>query len=201
MNDPEIRQLLFTHLAKRKTDYTTDVYEEVPLKTGLIRADIVLMGNHLECFEIKGPNDSLKRLLDQGFQYQETFDRINIVCASKHLNKVLYLVPDWWGILEANNFGQLKTIQKAKNNPRRNKQGLVDLLNVNEAKNILRKTSDRKGISKLNHASLKELLSESIPEKELRQQIREALSKRTWNWCPSVKANKPTYPDLRTCAI
>lgn len=200
MNDPEIRQLLFKHLSRRKTIGETDIYEEVPLRTGQVRADVVLMGNYLECFEIKGPNDSLKRLLDQGLQYQETFEKIHLVCASKHIEKVKLMVPSWWGIIEVSQSGRIKTIQRAKTNPRRNKQGLVDLLNVDEAKNILRKSSNI-GVSQFNHTHLRELLVEHLSEHELKNKIRQELSKRKWDWLPSQKATIQSHPNANTCAI
>ncbi|WP_162173037.1 sce7726 family protein [Thiomicrospira pelophila] len=200
MNDPEIRQLLFKHLTRRKSIGETDIYEEVPLRTGQVRADIVLIGSYLECFEIKGPNDTLKRLLDQGNQYQETFEKIHLVCATKHINKVIHMVPKWWGIIEITQSGQVKNIQKAKNNPKRKIQGLVDLLHVDEAKNIL-KNSTHLGVSKLNHSHLRELLVEHLSEIELRVKIRQELAKRKWRWLPSQNAINQPHLNARTWAI
>lgn len=192
MNDPEIRQLLFKYLSRRKSIGETDIYEEVPLRTGQIRADVVLVGNSVECFEIKGPNDTLKRLLDQGSQYQETFEKIHLVCATKHISKVIQMVPIWWGIIEVTQSGQVKIIQRAKSNPKRNSQGLVDLLHVNEAKNIL-KNATNLGVSKFNHSHLRELLPEHLSEPELKAGIRQELAKREWNWLPSKNA-RTTIP-------
>lgn len=184
MNDPEIRKLLFQRLNKnRKTPF--NIYEEVPLTSGLHRADVVVVGRHLECFEIKGKNDTLKRLIDQAAHYQQCFDRVSLICATKHISKAMMVLPEWWGIIEVTDSGELVVRERPKTNPALTPDGMVDLMMVDEAKLTYKQFISPTGISNLSRSRLQDALSKHCSIDSLRYAVKHHLAARDWNWFPS----------------
>lgn len=62
------------------------------------RADLVMLNERMEGFEIKTDRDTLRRLPHQAAAYGRVFDRCTAVVAEKHLARTVELLPDWWGI-------------------------------------------------------------------------------------------------------
>ena len=186
MNDPDIRQLLISRLGKRKSFANEKFLEEVALQNGVIRADVVYCSNKLECFEIKSHNDSLKRLVSQGWQYEQSFDLVTLVCATKHLSPALDMIPEWWGLIEVTKSGSLKAIRRAKSNPNISISGMVDALTNDESKQFLTSIGHGVGISKLSHSQLRLKIQEVATLTSLRQWILNTLPKRKATWKPSI---------------
>lgn len=186
MTDPEIRHLLFTRLAKRKSFSESQLCEEVPIQNGLTRADVVFCGNRLECFEIKSHRDTLKRLFSQGWQYEQSFDRVTLVCATKHLNKAFGIIPKWWGVLEVSGSGQLETVRTALANPHVNLSGMADLLENQDARDILQQVGVTKGIGRMHHEQLRKTIADHLTLTQLREATKFALTRRQLSrWRPS----------------
>ncbi|QHP56093.1 hypothetical protein EH203_21075 [Pectobacterium carotovorum subsp. carotovorum] len=98
IREAEIKKALSNYI-KEKNNYTdVCIVEELRLNGGEIRADIVDL-NEMHCYEIKSEGDSLNRLIRQGTQYGKTFDKVTIVAARCHLERVIEIVPSWWGLL------------------------------------------------------------------------------------------------------
>lgn len=192
MNDPDIRQQLIARLTKRKNFSTENVLEEVPLQNGVVRADMVYLSRALECFEIKSHNDSLKRLITQGWQYEQSFDYVNLVCATKHLASAINIIPEWWGIIEVTRSGNLKCINRAQKNPNISLNGMVDLLTNDESKSFLKSVGCTSGMSNLSHSLLKQKITEVSTIKELRNWILHTLKERQSSWKPSNQAAQHT---------
>ncbi|MCG3737935.1 hypothetical protein EXA16_16530 [Vibrio cincinnatiensis] len=188
MNDPDIRQLLISRLGKRKSFANEKLLEEVALQNGVIRADVVYCSNKLECFEIKSHNDSLKRLVSQGWQYEQSFDLVTLVCATKHLSPALYMIPEWWGLIEVTKSGSLKSIRRAKSNPNISISGMVDALTNDESKQFLTSIGHGTGISRLSHSQLRTKIQEVATIASLRQWILNTLPKRKATWKPSIRS-------------
>jgi len=186
MNDPDIRRFLISRLAKRKAFSNEKLLEEVALQNGVIRADIVYCANKLECFEIKSHNDSLKRLVSQGWQYEQSFDIVTLVCATKHLFPALNVIPEWWGVIEVTKSGLLKSHRRAKSNPNVSVLGMVDVLTNNESKQFLTCIGHGTGISKLSHSQLKSRIQEVATISSLRKWILNTLPSRHATWKPSI---------------
>ena len=71
-------------------------------------------------YEIKSDADTLKRLPQQIVSFNRLFDRMYLVCGSKHLDEALQLIPDWWGVIPVNENGELyrlKSPRISKRNP------------------------------------------------------------------------------------
>lgn len=186
MNDPDIRQLLISRLAKRKTFANEKLLEEVALQNGVVRADMVYCANRLECFEIKSHKDSLKRLVSQGWQYEQSFDLVTLVCATKHLSPALNMIPEWWGVMEVTNSGALKSHRKVRSNPNVSVLGMVDVLTNDESKQFLTSIGYGTGISKMSHSQLKLRIQEVATISSLRTWVLNTLTRRQAMWKPSI---------------
>lgn len=198
MNDPDIRQFLISRFSKRKSFSNEMLLEEVSLQNGLVRADMVVCSNKLECYEIKSHGDTLKRLVHQGWQYEQSFDHVTLVCATKHLEHALSIVPEWWGIIEVTKSSKLKTLRRAKTNPYITISGLVDILTNDESRKFLVANNHATGISKLSHAQLKTKIQQVTTLPKLRKWIIDTLPKRESNWRPSSLSNL-SMPSQLSC--
>lgn len=182
MNDPDIRQLLTSYLSRRKAYSSKKLLEEVALKNGSIRADMVYCSRKLECFEIKSHNDSLKRLISQGWQYEQSFDLVTLVSASKHLSVALGMIPEWWGIVEVTKSGSLKRLRAPRQNPNVSIPGIVDVLTNDESKAFLASIGCEGGVSKLSHSELKSTIQDRATISSLRKWVLSTLQSRQQTW-------------------
>ena len=137
MGDYDIRLLLIELLLSQSKRNSDSILEEVAVSKGSVRADVVYAHDKLECYEIKSESDSLRRLLKQGWHYGRAFKLITLVAATKHISPSVEVIPDWWGIIEAESSGNLKVIRKAKPNPNQITFGLSELLTSQEALSLL----------------------------------------------------------------
>jgi hypothetical protein len=100
MNDPQIREAFHrAFLQEHHNEPTTLVVDELGLEHGKCRADIAVINGHLEGYEIKSDTDSLNRLSSQIIKYNAVFDHATIILSDRHFDKVLSMVPKWWGII------------------------------------------------------------------------------------------------------
>jgi hypothetical protein len=71
---------------------------EVPLGNG-VRADLLWVGERsLWGTEIKGPDDSVRRMSAQAGRLAAACDRCAALVSPVHLDEVLGALPDWWGV-------------------------------------------------------------------------------------------------------
>lgn len=197
MNDLDIRKSLLRRFMTRKLFEISSVMEEVSVSNGCARADVVLAGNKLECFEIKSEFDSLKRLTQQGWHYGRSFNQVTLVAATKHLDKAIASIPLWWGIIEVSTNGKLIQLRKAGNNPDIKSHGLAEMLNREEGISLLSDYGISKGIGKLSNKNIHEKVSQLCDTKELNKLVLLTLKNRK-------KLRKDSYlpqffPDLAMC--
>lgn len=83
-------------------------------RVGRNKADCVILNGISTCYEIKTEFDNLDRLHEQISSYTKIFDETNVITATKHLNKVIELVPNKVGIIEMTDEGKLSGVRKAK---------------------------------------------------------------------------------------
>ena len=195
MNEPDLRALLYPLLSG-------GVYvDELP--TGSTRADVVhITSGAMHGYELKGDNDTLKRVPNQLQCYAAAYDFVSFVVVEKHLSKLLTLLPDWAGILVARD-GQLHQYRAAGPHEQQRRGNLVYLLHGGEVREFLAGRGER-GLSKYRsnwllqqwldteagHISLAEIgayvrqrLMERLPERLARRatlkKIRDAAKGRT----------------------
>lgn len=118
LNDKELREALVPWLY-RKSVKPKKIIEELSVNNGFAIADVVAIYKDMHCFEIKGDNDKIERILKQGVSYNLSFRKISLVTTLKHRDKALLLSPPHWGVIIASEMnGQVKFSyeRKCKNN-------------------------------------------------------------------------------------
>lgn len=100
LNDPEIRKALIDRLLSQ-SNKPKAVIEELQVCNGRAIADIVALYSEAHCYEIKGANDKVGRILSQGEFYNAAFRKITLVTTENHLEKALDISPSYWGIMIA----------------------------------------------------------------------------------------------------
>lgn len=133
MRDHIIRQSFHNSvLLPAHTDNNSCVVDELVLKNGLVRADIVVLNGCLIGYEIKSEKDTLLRLPSQVTVYNEVFNKAYLIVTEKHLSKATEQIPNWWGIYlvkESKNLkAMFKRVRAAKFNKHQNAYTILQLL-------------------------------------------------------------------------
>lgn len=189
-NDVEIRHRFHRRrLAKYHAAPDTLVVDELGLKHGRCRADIAVVNGRLVGYEIKSDKDNLSRLGEQIRSYNDVFDFSTIVLGAKHLAAASALVPDWWGIVVANQGPrggiQFTTVRRPHINRETNLHAIAQLLWKDEAAEILTELGVPKSTLRQPRSVLYSLLVESLSPSQLRSHVRSCLKSRK-NWrCPT----------------
>src|SRR3954470_9343574 len=141
MRDLDIREALRRDLRARfARDPDTRIIEELGICQGSIRIDLAVANCLLHGYELKSAADTLERLPAQAAAYSRTFDQVTIVTASRHLELTLRMVPDWWGIVQANEHCgslNLEVIRPPHDNPSIDPFAVAQLLWRDEALSLL----------------------------------------------------------------
>ena len=119
MNDAEIRLALINWLKQKKIP-PQKILNEITISDGLARPDLIAIYSYSHCYEIKGDNDQIQRIVKQFIHYQSSFKKNTLVTTQKHLKKALKLLPDFWGIIVAiieNETIKFKYVRKSSHNP------------------------------------------------------------------------------------
>lgn len=185
MRDPEIRAELHKRLQLRhRGDSSVRIVDEMSVLRGECRIDVALINGRLEGFEIKSGGDSLARLPRQAQAYGRVFDRLTVVCAERHLEAALAILPEWWGIEVAEQRGDYTRIVRkraARANPNIEPRAIAQLLWRSEALAALERMDAARGLRSKPRRTLWSALAEAMPRHELRALVREALrARRGW---------------------
>lgn len=82
-------------------------------RVGTNKADCVILNGISTCYEIKTEFDTLNRLPEQLSSYTKIFDKVFVISANKHLDKICALLPENVGLLELTKKGAIKEVIKA----------------------------------------------------------------------------------------
>jgi hypothetical protein len=124
LNDFEIRTALVQKL-ETQTIKPRAIVEELRVYNGNAIADVVALYNEAHCYEIKGEDDKVERVLVQGKFYNSSFRKITLVTTENHLEKSQSICPDYWGIIVAfssRNIVKFRHVRGAKINPEFSKE-------------------------------------------------------------------------------
>lgn len=133
---------------------------EVKVKSS--RADFLVINGDTKSFEIKSKIDTLNRLKKQTDDYSDVFEYNNVVVDIVHLEKVLDIIPDYYGVWYYD--GNKKSVaRQAKYTPNLNSLEQLKMLNKNELMQVFRsfeidsilKTYTKEEINKSFKAALK----------------------------------------------
>jgi hypothetical protein len=179
LSDATIRKALLRQLQKHHSTADTIVLHEFDFIGA--RADMAVVNGKLHGYEIKSDLDTLARLETQVPAYGSIFDRATIVVATRHLQKVVEIVPDWWGISEATlirNKVQFKAVRGAKNNPDRTPMAIARLMWRKEALMALRTRGLHIGLTKSGVMKIWRQIAENVPLAEIAFEARAAIKAR-----------------------
>jgi hypothetical protein len=179
MNDEfSVRTALKEELLVNRKQATTAIDEFwVPLSHE--RADLALVGRDLRGFEIKTERDTLRRLPRQVMAYGRVFDRCTVVVATRHVERAIAQIPEWWGVTEVSVNGHVNFshIRSARQNTALDPETLVRLLWRSE----LTRALDMLGISSppsVSRGKMWQTLLDRADLSELRSIVRKALRHR-----------------------
>lgn len=186
LNELEIKQEFYNQrLQNDIKDSDTLVIDELGLLHGKSRADIAVINGKFIGYEIKGENDTLKRLATQIDAYSNIFDNVSLILTEKHIEKSLQILPDWCGIIlvekNDNNATFFSTIRKQKKNHNIKPYCIAQLLWSNEVRSILNNIYFERLPKNTNRALLYKILIENVSLTELKIIVKKFLLNRK-NW-------------------
>ena len=181
--DPDIREALVEkRLEPHARRSGTLVIHELGLAHAKRRVDVAVINREIHGFEIKSGKDRLDRLKGQLHVYAQSLHKLTFVVATKHLKRVLEIIPTWCGVIEVlvNPEGRvyLKEVREAERNPSVDPFILVHLLWRNEVQDILSEYGAQPATLRAPRAELYKLLVEKTPEANLTGMIKDAMEKR-----------------------
>src|SRR5688572_30584359 len=101
MRDRDIRTSLHQQLERAHRHYADETLfiDELGLCQGNARIDLAVVNGSLSGYEIKSECDTLQRLPHQIEVYSRALDYITIVASETHIDKIIVLIPEWWGVI------------------------------------------------------------------------------------------------------
>lgn len=184
--DVDIRASLHLILNKEhENEPDTLILNELSLCQGDARIDVAVVNGAINGYEIKSESDTLARLPVQSEFYNKVFDKVTILSASKYLEGINDIVPEWWGITQAekeeDGVVHFFVVREPQQNENVDSLALAQLLWRDEAITILKERGLHKGLLSKPRTVLWSALAEKIPVKELQDEVRKTLKART-NW-------------------
>lgn len=173
-----IRDALVIHL--RVTRQRARFVNEMGMNHGAARIDLAVIDDTLDGYEIKGPQDDLRRLEGQAVAYGQVFDRLTLVAAERHLERAVHIVPAWWGLtLVDASRSVVRPLRLPGANPVADPLSMARLLWQSEVAAVLEARIGRRP-SGSSAALRRRLVAEATPE-EVRAVVRRCLTSRA-NW-------------------
>jgi hypothetical protein len=184
MKDCHIRTALKSKLFSRYAkDPSTLIVDELGLRHGAARVDVAVINGVIHGFELKSDCDTLNRLPLQIKIYNSVLDRITLVSGSRHIEKGISLVPDWWGIklAELGSRGAIRftEIRRPQANPIQDILAVCKLLWREEAITLLEELDTAEGVRRKPRAAVYAKLAEAADPDLIRSRIRHQLRSRT----------------------
>lgn len=206
-NDLIIRSALKKDLERRHArDDELRIIEELGVRHGTARIDIVVINGIMHGYEIKSDCDTLERLPEQMNEFNDVFDRLTLVVGKRHLYDAINLIPDWWGIMVAkvnrNNKIIFHTIRKAEDNKKQVGISIARLLWREEALQILEEKNKATGVHSKPRESIYERLANTLNVDTIKEKVRYTLLVSREDWrsdLPPMSSGDscPTRSNLR----
>lgn len=180
LRDSDIRTAAHTTLLRHaRACPDTIVVDELGLDHGACRIDIAVINGHIRGVEIKADADVLDRLPGQVEGYGAVVDRATLIAAPRHIDKALPLLPEWWGIISAEQRPdseiRFRTVRPERANRHVNALVLARLLWRSEAAAILRELSFPEKFLRQPREDLYRALAANLPKRNLAERVRKAL--------------------------
>ena len=183
VGEREIRQaLLMKRLRADIQCADTLVVNELGLAHASRRIDVAVINGVIHGFEIKSTRDSLSRLSDQLAVYGQSLQKLTLVVAPRHLDRVMKMAPPWCGVLEVlvGRRGGLtfRSVRRPSRNPGLDRFVLAHLLWRDEAQRILAERGIRGAALRVPRRELYQRLVDLVSERELTALIKLAMEQR-----------------------
>lgn len=184
--DIDIRASLHHMLNKEhENEPDTLILDELALCQGDARIDVAVVNGAINGYEIKSESDTLARLPMQTEFYNKVFDKITILSASKYLEGIKDIVPEWWGIVQAEKEDDGVVHFFVHREPQQNQNidayAVAQLLWREEAISILKERGLQKGFLSKPRTVLWNALADKLPINDLQDEVRKKLKARS-NW-------------------
>ncbi len=184
--DIDIRTSLHYILRKEhENDLDTLILDELALCQGDARIDVAVVNGAINGYEIKSESDTLERLPKQCEAYNRVFDTVTILTASRFIDGLEDIIPDWWGVtraeMEEDGTVHFFPYRQPQQNPNIDPLALAQLLWRDEVIAILKERGLHKGLlSKPRHV-LWNVLAQNLELRDLQDEVRKTLKARS-NW-------------------
>ncbi|WP_435634969.1 sce7726 family protein [Pseudomonas solani] len=182
--DVEIRHHF--HLKKLRHYHecpNTLVIDELGIAHGKNRADIAVLNGTIHGYEIKSSKDTLSRLPEQIGEYSRCFEKVSVIAAPNHIEKLLDILPEWCGLIVATKGSKgaitFKTLRRARKNPEVDIYAMAHFLWRKEIIDILQSLGIAEKNIKASREKLYNLLPSNTSTSELTQWIKEKFISRT----------------------
>lgn len=185
MRDMDIRKALVPALRQiYRGDRNTVVIEELGLCQGAAIVDVAVFNGILHGYEIKSNQDNLERLSAQEEVYNRALDRVTVVASERHIDRLVKMVPSWWGLWRAsihNKMVRITYVRPSRQNPNIDPMGLVQLLWRDEAIEALTSLDMQRGFIKKPRTEIWEKLVNCLSLEDLRRTVKDHIRVRQ-NW-------------------
>jgi len=183
--DKEIREALHRKkLIRHHACEDTLVIDELGLAHAQARIDIAVINGCVHGYEIKSAMDSLTRLPRQMELYQACLEKLTIVCAPKHIDNVINIVPSWCGVILASKGPRggiyFSSVQTPTNNPEVKREQLAHLLWREEAHRLLEDFGVEPSKLRQPRKALYRELASLMSTREITTQIKYFMSQRRY---------------------
>lgn len=184
--DIDIRKSLHFMLQNaHKDEPDTLILDELALCLGDARIDVAVVNGAINGFEIKSESDTLERLPRQCETYNRVFDTVTILTASKYIDDIADITPEWWGItraeMDVDKVVHFFCLREAQKNEGIDPLAVAQLLWREEALEILKERGLQKGLLSKPRNVLWEALANNLALSDLQDEVRKCLKKRI-NW-------------------
>jgi len=195
MKAGEIKYYLHQNFLKEYSDCPDSlITDELKVCGGRAIADVAVINGKMICYEIKSDYDSLQRLKNQISNYDLVFDLITIIVGEKFEDKISEFVPNHWGVwsIKTNKKGPfINVARKPKVNKNVDAFSIAQFLWKDEALHLIDKYKVKGSFKSKRKWLLWEALSNELPLKTLKSEVREILRNRN-DWKTSSFFNSIT---------
>lgn len=138
--EPQIKSSLINYLYEKDIYSKEDcIINEFNISNSSRRVDLALVKEEkLLAFEIKSNSDSLTRLEGQVSTYLDFFDKVTVVSAPKHIEKILKLTNNNVAVWEINENNKIKIVRRGKFKKLNNKKNIVKMLTIKDILRLLK---------------------------------------------------------------
>lgn len=181
--DIDIRTSLHFVLKKEhKEEPDTLILDELGLCQGDARIDVAVVNGAINGYEIKSESDTLERLPRQCEVYNKVFDTVTILTASRFIEGIIDIIPEWWGVtrveMEEDGVVHFYPFRDPQRNTQIDPFAVAQLLWRDEALGILKERGLQKGLVSKPRNVLWDALAKQLPLKELQDEVRRCLKAR-----------------------